>query len=54
MFALLSIICFALSFLLGGLQTHTNSWFAPISLIALGLFFGALHLAGAGRWIPRP
>lgn len=54
MFALLSIICFGLSYLLAGLQAHTNEWFNPLSLIALGLFLGGLHIVGAGKWIPRP
>lgn len=51
--AVISAICFGLAFLLGGLQAHTNPWFAPINLIALGLFCLALHVTGAVTWPPR-
>lgn len=52
MMAIISAICFGLAFLLGGLQAHTNAWFAPVSLIALGGFCLALHATGAVTW-PR-
>lgn len=49
----IAAICFGLAFLLNGLQAHTNTWFNPISLVALGLFCLALHLTGALTWPKR-
>ena len=54
MFGILAVIAAALGYLLNGLAEHTNSWFSPLGLGLLALAFLALHLIGAGKWIPRP
>lgn len=53
MFAILAFVAAVLGFLLNGLQAHTNAWFSPTGLGLVALAFLALHLAGAGSWLPR-
>ena len=47
MFGILAVVTFALNFVLIGLRATTNSWFSPVALLSLGLFFLALHVIGA-------
>jgi len=50
---MLSIIVFAVNFILLGLKTTTNSWFSGLALLSLGLTFLALHLFGASERIRK-
>lgn len=53
MFAILAAVAYAVGFIEQGTGGSTNTWFSPSALLLLGSFFLALHLAGAGSWLPR-
>lgn len=54
MFGILAAITFGIGYFEQANSAHTGTWTSPAALVFLGLFFLALHLLGADRWIPRP
>lgn len=51
MLAVVASLIFLFGFIFHVAKVSTPSWIAPTSMILLGLFFLALHLAGFGTWI---
>jgi hypothetical protein len=54
MLAIVAAVLFGIGFVLSGSGDHTNTWFAPVSLMLAGLACPALHLSGFGAWTRRP
>jgi hypothetical protein len=54
MFGILAAVTFGIGYFEQATTGHTGTWTSPAALTLLGLFFLALHLLGADRWIPRP
>ena len=54
MFGIFAAITFGIGYLEQANSAHTGTWTSPAALVFLGLFFLALHVLGADRWIPRP
>lgn len=54
MFGILAAIVFGIGYVEQAAGNHTGAWTSPAALVFLGLFFLALHVLGADRWIPRP
>ena len=53
-FGILAVVTFGAGYLEQADGAHTGAWASPAALTLLGLFFLALHVLGADRWIPRP
>lgn len=53
MFAILAAIAYGIGFIEQGSGGNTSAWFSPVAMLLLGSFLLALHLAGAGSWLPR-
>jgi hypothetical protein len=50
-FAVVAALIFLFGFIFRVANVSSPSWILPTSMILLGLFFLALHLAGFGTWI---
>jgi hypothetical protein len=53
MFAIFAAVAYRIGFVENGSGGHTSVWFSPTAMLLLGSFLLALHLAGAGAWLPR-